>query len=46
MFAISKLQQRNQPGRSLAFDLLKTVRLLLRKVARYGKNDKSDEDDE
>jgi hypothetical protein len=31
---------------SLAFDLLRTVRLSLRKVARYGKYDKSEEDDE
>jgi hypothetical protein len=30
-------------GRSLAFDLLRTVRLSLRAVARYGKYDKDDE---
>jgi hypothetical protein len=31
---------------SLAFDLLRTMRLSLRPIARYGKYDKSEEDDE
>jgi hypothetical protein len=31
-------------GRSLAFDLLRTVRLSLRAVARYGKYDKDDDE--
>ncbi len=32
-------------SRSLAFDLLKTMRLSLRKVSKYGKYDKEDDED-
>jgi uncharacterized membrane protein YcjF (UPF0283 family) len=31
-------------GRSLAFDLLRTVRLSLRKIAQYGKYEKDDDE--